>query len=340
MQDIHELKNMHDPIALKTEKTLTEAPEPEPEPMGVCNLSLDTFTSIPDHPKQRNVHLHARKAMRSHLKKYHPKHADVTIAVMPDYRVYKVDGHTRCYLWDTGQLTPPKFLRADLWLCWDLEQLNELYDNFDASTAAETKPEKLSGAIRYVGIDLQSGLLTRYQWVNALQQSYQLISGKINQVDNIKAVKFFKPEIELLDSINPSGNYFVSPIIGGALFTFARYGDRALDFWEAFNEDMGCKSGEKRDGVQLLHERLANERKTLLTGRANFDRGVGLCVRAYRNYQAGKHAKAILTIARKNLREDCNRIRRNKEAMMDTTQSRKPLKPKKPSLRMHHAEIE
>jgi len=130
---------------------------------GTMTMTIDDWIAVPDNPVQRDTERHARKA--THLHALHPTHQVVEMARLPNGEQYKVDAHSRAYLWD-GRLAGegirperPRLLTVNVWACQSLADVKRHYDTCDSKAAVVTLPDKLHGAQRELELRFRSTLL-------------------------------------------------------------------------------------------------------------------------------------------------------------------------------------
>ena len=99
----------------------TDRPGPRPsnaltfKPPCRITMKIEEWIHVPDNPVQRNTEEHARRAR--HLFNPSPTHAVAAMAELPDGQRFKLDGHTRAYLWARGDVAPPPVMYIDLYEC-------------------------------------------------------------------------------------------------------------------------------------------------------------------------------------------------------------------------------
>lgn len=241
----------------------------------MIKLTQSTMTSqewmeVYDNPIQRNTELHAKKARNQHLKTASPTHARVSAAQMPSGEIYKLDGHTRSLLWQEGALEAPHILYVDMYHVDYLQQVEDLYKQFDNSGAVEGSSDKLHGAFRLHGFSPKSALLAHGGVTSAIQL-LNMDNGHSREPFNIYTQ--ITPWIKTLrdiDAMQFSNSHFVAGLLAAMMLTTRVYGSEVLDFWKGLAEDEGTKINGKRCPIQALSD-LINERriKKQLGGRYN-----------------------------------------------------------------------
>ena len=227
---------------------------------NMISMSVDQWINLPDHPIQRNTEEHARKALRRHLATPHPSQSVVS-AVRLNGTTYKVDGHTRAYLWEKGDLDRPPTLSVQMWECDSEKELNSLYRTFDNRFASETTKDEAYSALKRHGIEFHSFMMRERRYLTALRIGYRWVRGKseqthlvppqVNEIED--ATGFFKDELLVLDSLTPLPDRFPVGIQAAALVTLAAYGDEAFRFWHAYAHDLGIKSANRIDAVEATY---------------------------------------------------------------------------------------
>jgi hypothetical protein len=216
-------------------------------------MSVKWFDALSDHPRQRDTERHATYASQKHLKAYSATHSSVSVATF-DGVTYKLDGHTRAFLWKNGTLKAPTSLEVTFYECDTEEDFLEIYTHFDNKFAVENTQDILSGALHSVGIKISSPSLRSYNFSRALQFASRAFGPEVgNAYANVQT---FAAEIALLDKHNINSPYFKSGVIVGLLLCLRKHGSKVIPFIEALNNNRGIKTATTYDGVQALIESL------------------------------------------------------------------------------------
>ena len=256
--------------------------------MGVVEMSPAEWAGVFDNPRQRNTE--RRAASADHLKVLHPSHVKVNMAVLPDGRRFKLDGHTRSFVWESGEVQPPPVLYVDVWSCPDVQAAKDLYETFDSRAAVESVTDQLYGARRDMRIEYKSELLRADRFVTAIRHAYEELHGKASArgASVYDLMQYWSRELAMLDECGGSTSQFNSGLVAGALITFRRYGDRASAFWRAFSGNAGVKGPDGMDAVQALSERISNLRAdNALNGRQNVHYIIAITLSAFDSYREG-----------------------------------------------------
>ncbi len=227
-------------------------------------MSTQEWAEVSDCPIQRDTSEHAKKARNKHLKTKSATHARVSAATLPNGEVYKLDGHTRCYLWQDGSLASPDYLFVDMYMVDCMADVEDLYKQFDSQDAVENASDKLRGAFRLHQFRPESSLILHGGVTSALS----LLINRRGEAFNVYSA--CAPWIEAMRKIDGCGfssSQFPSGVFAAMIVTVRIYGDDALKFWKAFAADEGIKNAGTKDGVQALTDLVVEKRlKRQLSG--------------------------------------------------------------------------
>ncbi|NEU14633.1 hypothetical protein G3T14_21350 [Methylobacterium sp. BTF04] len=271
--------------------------------VGRIEMSITEWSSVADNPRQRDTELHARKA--KHLKEYDPIHRFVSMAVLPDGRRIKLDGHTRVFLWSRGEALGPQTVFVEVYSCRDAASAEALYSKFDSQAAVETGADKVAGAARRHGLEFKTGMLRAGRYGSAVKRLYAYSTKTWNASwqdhDFVyDAVGHYAKELRLLDLTEPSPSQFPSGIVMAALATMKRRGEAALPFWKEYAVGGGTKVGSTMDGVQALIDAVVKAKQAARGKGSDGGAGQQLALlgkgiltfeakRASQPYKVGKH---------------------------------------------------
>lgn len=275
------------PSQRKVVRTFSGRPSIEYD--GTIEIKPEEWASVFDNPRQRDTESRARRA--SHLMTPHPSHCKVNMALLPDGRRYKLDGHTRSYIWSAGTVAAPPVLYVDVWRCRSLEDAKELYSTFDSKAAVETAADQVFGAKKDAGAEFKSRLLKSGRFVSGMKFGHVFLHGvdKFNSLDTYALLKEWLAELRLLDKCEPTSRRFHTGITSAALLTLRRYGEDAVDFWTRFAAGTGIKTGGVTDPVQALEERMERRRgQNRLGGSTNVQEICGIAISAFERDRHGE----------------------------------------------------
>lgn len=251
------------------------------------SMSVMDWIGVADCPIQRNTELHANKARRVHLKKSSVTHMRVSAARIPSGKIFKLDGHTRAFLWNDGSLVPDgNTVYVDMYNVQSINEVEELYKQFDSQCAAENAVDRLFGAYRLHGFEPESALLKKGAVTSAIYLIYKNDAKK--GIYNL--IIPFIPALRIIDKSQFHFRQFPSGIFAAMIITVYRYGHPAMEFWERYHNDDGQKNGKKRDAVQALTEIVSNLKigKKIVSRRSLVIDLFGKALSTFHAYQEGR----------------------------------------------------
>jgi hypothetical protein len=217
--------------------------------MEQIQLSVEEFIACKDNPIQRDTVAHAlgRSAAGGHLSSANPTHAKVSLArIKNSGSLYKLDGHSRAYLWKIGELEEPPLLYADVYEVGNVAEAIELYKTFDSDTAVERPRDKLYGAFRYHKFSPRHGFM--YQATGVITAMKLCIHptkwGDAKLLSMYDLVEPWIDTFKLIDRLEPFNNHFIFPsyITMAMMVTIQRDKDVALSFWQSYHDAEGTHS--------------------------------------------------------------------------------------------------
>lgn len=259
-------------------------------------MEVDKFIKIQANPIQRDTRIHAHTALNKHLAKSAKTHAKVAIASAGKVQ-WKLDGHTRAYLWGEGQLEAPTVLSVDVYTVQDKAEAIELYRQFDNKAATETNADQVTGALKLMGITnydpnfiRNCGLISACQLINLAMKRHDArlpISELLQQ---------YKKEIRMLSNqgwgkTTQGGKPGVPSCIVSAFLILTRlYQEDCLGFWDGYYSGDGSgnlKSG--RDGAKAAADYIKVARRDeRIMGRMNAAMHTEAMITAYLIYRSKK----------------------------------------------------
>lgn len=257
-------------------------------------ISVEDWIAMPGHPRQRDT---MRQAKRPHWRT--AKQADgalqgvlrQVIAAEYMHKLYKVDGHTRAYLWSKQALHTPETVIATVHRVRSYDELMALYSVFDTASAAETLNDRVYGAFRQSGLVLRSKRLRDGFIVDALNIALRGCTRKDQdkrhtpEIDLYRAIQVFKDELLLLDTVDPQPEIFYGGIVAAALIALSLDpGD--LEFFALLARREGNVRGRLKDPVQSILDEifsLKHQRSAWVNAKQ-----VDLCARTLRALTAWK----------------------------------------------------
>jgi hypothetical protein len=260
---------------------------------GIVQMTPAQWAAVPEHPRQRNTA--ARSRLAKHLMALHPTHAKVDMVMMPDGRRFKVNGHTRSYLWQNGAVLPPPTLDVQCWIAETYSAVLDLYVTFDSKEAVESPMDRMYGAVREQGFEFQSDLLKSNRFATSMLRAHEFLFGQ-SKGTTYAMVEYWKPELRLLDRCGPDRKRYLAGVGGAALCTLRRYGPEAIEFWTKYSENAGLKLTGEMDPVQALDERITGfVRAKQTVGQHHQIKMLMTALSAFERYRRGEMYSSVST---------------------------------------------
>lgn len=272
-------------------------------------MSVKDFIKVPANPIQRDTKLHANSAIKHHLESEAVTHAKVSIAESKKSK-WKLDGHTRAYLWKEGELESPKILSVDIYTVSDRDEAIELYKHFDNSRAAESIPDRVSGALKFMKILNYNKFAVRGAGiVNGLHALNSALEIYVSKDDVLRLMLPWHKELKVF--INQhwvSNSSHGKPGVPAAvtlafLVTTKMYGADCLGFWDTYYNNSPSKTLKSgRSGCEAAIDWIVKARSNdLITGRQNTVRNAEALITAYHYYRSKKSVQRLTDLyQRKN----------------------------------------
>lgn len=210
----------------------------ESEELILGTMPLQAWLNIADHPRRRDTEAHAQaphwQSARTATGVTRAKLAHVT-AALHNNTLYKIEGHTRAYLWEKGGLPAPDRIHATIFKVHSQDELNEVYGLHDVQSAARTTTDVIFGAYRENKLRLTSPRLRDGRIADALNLALRGAT-RANQpsgytaLDLYKAVAVFPAELKQFDSLKPKSDIFLSGLVAAGLIGLSLYGTHAKSF--------------------------------------------------------------------------------------------------------------
>jgi len=263
-------------------------------------MATTKFMKIRDNPIQRDTELHAKKAKKRHLKTYHERHRVVAIAKLGG-DTYLLDGHTRIFLWKSGDLKMPETVIVDVYKVDSMKEMLKLYECFDNSFAAETKAEQIIGAINYLGFKNYSPNQVRnLAWMQATRCIDVALKRYNPNTRVIEKLTPYKKEIGILLNQNWDVNYkqvrpgIPSCVVAAFLILIKLYNTDSLGFWDGYYSGKGRTLRSGMDGSQAAANWIKKARKNKeLMGIENTPCGIMAILNAYVFYRKRKPVEKL-----------------------------------------------
>lgn len=227
-------------------------------------LTWQDWVAFTNHPRVRDTERHAKKPH------WQAARAATGVAAEPLRHVvgaefqdtyYKVDGHTRAYLWQHGGLSEPDCVFATVHRVNTFDELMALYSVYDTPGAAETQNDRIFGAMGQAGLELTSKRLRDGFIVDALNIALRGCTRKdqdkraVPELDLYAAVEAYRDELDALDSVDPQPEIFYGGVVAAALIALAQDPDALAFFQRLSNRDGNVKDG-RPDPVQAILDQI------------------------------------------------------------------------------------
>jgi hypothetical protein len=258
----------------------------------VVEMDVRDWIALPSHPRQRDT---KRQAAKPHFdlarRASDAVRESLRWVVAAEFRgqIWKVQGHARSHLWETGGLENPSVVYATVFRCASWQALLDLHSSFDSKDAAGTSVDRVVGAYREHGLDLKSkrlryGMIADALWLALRGVAHKSDSGAQSTPDDLdvyEAVGAFKNELLMLDSVNPPPEIFQTGVVAAALLGLALNPD-GLQFFDAVAKNEGCKKGSLLDPVEGTRQLIEGIKKSKSSWvRSSHEDLCGKVLRAY-----------------------------------------------------------
>ena len=224
-------------------------------------MSIDEWIHIEDNPIQRNTEKHARIAIRKHLRRSALTHQEVSaVKIIDSDAVYKLDGHTRAYLWKYRSLVPNfKEVNVTLYIVKEKQHVFDLYKQFDNLYAAEDVKQKLSGIYHLYQLRPESQLIRQGALVSALKYIYTTsMNTPLTSVDIYNVAPPFLALLMQIDTCDFNYKKVKGCLLVVLLLSVIIDGDKALTFWRNYHEENWEKKNKEKCLPWHLHDYINN----------------------------------------------------------------------------------
>jgi len=276
---------------------------------GSIQMPVTEWFTIKDNPRQRNTELHAQEAEQ--LKHYSPAQDTVHMAITPNGQRWKLEGHTRAWLWEHDPtLRRPEFVEVIVYDCDDEETVAQFIAHFNDPRQSFGARHIVQGAARATGIQFKSTYMKSGKYTSAYRTLYNYLvttDWPTNREERANVINtltdMYKEELLTIDKIEPNVRYFRSGVLAGAIaivsYFWWKEADKVTSFLVALNKGEGEKTGAMRDGVQALVEMIdaigptANKKRAKAEASARRDDMFRTTLTAYENYRKGVKVQSL-----------------------------------------------
>lgn len=245
----------------------------------VAEMSLERWLATADHPKYAPSSAPSRWRHAARARGIVVETFRQVAAAAYRGALYKLNGHERARLWQSGELAAPESVFVQIYRARSRLDLNALFATFNPQSGAQY--DKVALALERAGLRLRSNRL-RYGYILTALNLALRGTPRSHQdkkatppIDVERAVEVFRKELELLDSVNPRPEIFYNGLVAAALLALARHPKEGL----AFFAKISAREGSKREGaldpvetVLAAVERLKSKRRAWVTAQQQ-----GLC---------------------------------------------------------------
>lgn len=212
--------------------------------MFMITKTPEFWTCMPGNPRQRNTEEHADQ-IEAFLQKVTDQHAVVAAAQLPSGELVKLDGHTRCLLWEQNRIPVPVQVHIQVYAARDMDHAGDMYDLYDNRITTKHAKDDIFGAFRDAGVTLRSPFMMKCRLASALRNVCEAARGENTRGRaswNVRmATLEWVSECVSLDNllvstrIGSSHARLHSGVIGAMLLSIRKYGSHAVeDFWRQY----------------------------------------------------------------------------------------------------------
>lgn len=220
-------------------------------------MTVNQWIALPDHPRQRDTARHAHKAEKRWLSVSDPIQSKVeAVRVGPCGKLYKLEGHTRGYMWANKKLARPigDMVLVGIFECDNGEELLNAYNKVGSLGEGKTIADDVSGGCKQYNLELTCALLKKNQFGTALKWAegiydYATASHASSNLMADLIGKWLVP-LQKIDALNPPSTRFNCTALAAMLVTIAKYQDAILPFWQGVIKNGGVQNGKKKDAVR------------------------------------------------------------------------------------------
>lgn len=227
----------------------------------IAKMNTEDWFRVPNYPHQP-PHYTDKQAMAPHWKRLKDAPEALraplrtVIAATVGDALYKIDGHSRAQVWQSGYLPSPKSVIVMVYRVATQEQLIALYSTVHGG--ARQFYENVVIAYEEAGIRVQSKRLKHGFIVEAMNIAIRGATRNaqdkrvLREELNIRqAVAAFKAEIESIDAIGPRPDVFVTGVLAAALLMLA-LDPKRITFFEKLAKQQGNTRDGRRDPIESL----------------------------------------------------------------------------------------
>jgi hypothetical protein len=254
-----ESKKLKMPAGAKMPKTV------HVEPIKTVFMSLGQWAKVADNPIQKKGR--AARPNIGHLRKYVREHSIVRMGVLPNGQEFKIEGHTRNYIW---QFAPwlvdliPDRVQVEVFPCKNFKEAAERFRRVDNKSAVKNAADEMHGSFKLIGVETNSKFFQTASNIKAaLSYAYEVLHKAVwHAAVNIKKVAIdeqvaaFKDALTALDAIDVNRSKLTAPLIMAFLLAHTKHGDKIVPFFKKINEGThGQRKGKKYCPIAMLESK-------------------------------------------------------------------------------------
>lgn len=218
--------------------------------IGQTQMTVPQWIMVPEHPRQRDTVRHAQKAEKKWLSASDPIQSKVeAVRVGPLGLLFKLEGHTRAWLWQQEKLAKPDMLLVSIYECDTEAEFMAAYNKVGTLGEGKSISDEVSGGRKQHGLDLTCALLRKNQFGTSLKW-VEGICDYNTVVDIPELVGKWQVQIKMIDVLNPPSTRFNCTILSAMLLSLRKYGVALFPFWQGVIANGGMQNGKKMDAVR------------------------------------------------------------------------------------------
>lgn len=244
------------------------APPNRPKPkkaavaaVRVIWMTLDEWAKVPANPFQKQNR--AKRTNIAHLRNFVDDHASVRMGIYPDGSRCKIDGHTRCDIWQNRPWLVdfiPARLRVECVPVKNDADAAARFNRVDNRKNAKNAADDVHGSFRLAGVNtasvffqnannIKAGLNYAYGVVmsNLLSEiSPQERAARLKKTTIDDQVRHFFAALNALDAVHVNRAKLPAPFVTAFLIAYEKHGDDIVSFFQRVNAGTyGVKQGKK-----------------------------------------------------------------------------------------------
>ena len=276
---------------------------------ALANKAVDTelwtyekFFTTPPSPNQRNTIERAKRAngKYGHLQEPSPTHAIVDVARV-GAKYFKLNGHTRSYLWAKGLLAvPSKKLTVNIIECKNKEHVCEIYDQYDSVISSKNTQDIIFGMLSKHGFTAKSDALKKPKVSSFFKFAFPTHERRHLE----ERLVILLPYLKQIDQRNWPKKNLSGPEFCAMLASLILYGSECFAFWSDYIEGNDYIAKGEQSAVTAFRSKFVSLKSIgMTTGTEGVKEVVKYAIPAVRHHMSGKKLKAGTAIKKLNERQ-------------------------------------